>query len=116
MAYRFVRARPIRDRLPELRERLTSGEIEGMNPFGEAMTKSLTEARFDPETGAAVWVEEDYCSPPLAMEREAVLDDYFTDLTVVNEDVDEREGWARIESLPGLWSEVPGDATPDTAA
>lgn len=80
MAYRFVRARPIEDQLPELRERLETGEIEAMNPFGEAMTLSLTDARYDPDTGEAVWVEEDYCSPPLAMEREAVLDEYFTDL------------------------------------
>jgi len=54
MAYRFVRARPIRERLPELRERLKNGEIEGMSPFGEAMTKSLTETRFDSEEGEAV--------------------------------------------------------------
>ena len=81
MAYRSVRSRPIHDRLPELRERLKSGEIEGMSPFGEAMTKSLTETRFDSEEGEAVWVEEDYCSPQLAMEREAVLDDYFTPIS-----------------------------------
>lgn len=61
MAYRFVRARPIADLLPELRERLESGEIEEMNPFGRAMTSSLTDARYDPETGEAVWVEKD-CS------------------------------------------------------
>jgi hypothetical protein len=29
-----------------------------------------------------IWSEEDYCSPPLAMEREAVLDRYFTDIKV----------------------------------
>jgi hypothetical protein len=109
MAYRFVRARPVDDRLPELHDRLESGEIGEMNPFGEAMTKSLTDARFDPETGEAVWVEEDYCSPPLAMERSAVLDDYFTDLTVVHENVDETEGWARIEDLPSLWTQLPGE-------
>ena len=32
--------------------------------------------------GVAVWEEEDYCDPPLAQEREAVLDDYFGDLRV----------------------------------
>lgn len=116
MAYRFVRAKPIDDRLGELRERLESGEIEEMNPFGRAMTKSLTDARFDSETGEAVWVEEDYCSPPLAMEREAVLDDYFTDLRVVHENVDEAEGWARIDDLPRLWATVstPTDAEAGT--
>jgi hypothetical protein len=104
MAYRFVRARP-GDRLSELRERLDSGEIAGMEPFGEAMTDALDGAKFDPETGEAVWVEEDYCSPPLAMER-SVLDDYFEELTVVDEHVPEAEGWARIDDLPGLWDRV----------
>jgi hypothetical protein len=28
-------------------------------------------------------VEEDYCSPPLAMERESVLDQYFNDIEVL---------------------------------
>ena len=103
MAYRFVRATPLADRMPELRERLDDGDIAGMEPFGRAMTKSLTDARFDPETGEAVWVEEDYCSPPLAMER-AVLDDYFESVTVVEENVDEAAGWARIDHLPSLWT------------
>jgi hypothetical protein len=106
MAYRFVRARPKRDRLPELRERLSSGEIEAMEPFGRAMTAALSSARFDPARGTAVWVEEDYCSPPLAMEREAVLDDYFDSVTVVDEDVDETAGWERVADLPGLWEHL----------
>lgn len=106
MAYRFVRAQPLRQRLPELRERLENGDIEQMEPFGRAMTKALQNARFDPETGEAVWVEEDYCTPPLAMERAEVLDDYFQVITVVEESVDETEGWERIEDLPGLWDQV----------
>lgn len=106
MAKRFVRARPKRERLPDLRDRLDSGEIEAMEPFGRAMTKALENARFDPEGGEAVWVEEDYCSPPLAMERAEVLDDYFTEITVVEEDVDEAAGWRRIDDLPGLWDRV----------
>jgi hypothetical protein len=28
-----------------------------------------------------MWIEEDYCSPPLAMERKVVLDRYFDDVT-----------------------------------
>lgn len=106
MAYRFVRARPKRDRLSELRNRLDSGEIERMEPFGRAMTEALGNARFDPDAGEAVWVEEDYCTPPLAMEREEVLDDYFDSLTVVEADVDEAAGWERIEDLPPLWDRV----------
>lgn len=109
MAYRFVRATPIRDRLPDLRERLDSGDIAEMEPFGRAMTRALERARVDPDTGEAVWVEEDYCTPPLAMERE-VLDDYFESVTVVEETVDEAAGWARIEDLPRLWERSSEDA------
>ncbi|GKZ16026.1 hypothetical protein [Haladaptatus sp. T7] len=71
------------------------------------MTKSLNNVRLDPETGEAVWVEEDYCSPPLAMERE-VLDQYFTDLVIAEEDMTETEGWGRIEKYPLLWDEIKG--------
>ncbi|WP_436903363.1 hypothetical protein [Halovenus halobia] len=106
MANRFVRARPVQERLPELRERLNSGEIESFEPFGSAMTRALNRARFDPETGEAVWIEEDYCSPPLAMERAEVLDDYFEALTVVEEDIDEAAGWRQIDDLPGLWEQT----------
>ena len=110
MAHRLVRARPKRDRMPELRERLDSGDVERLEPFGAAMTTALENARFDPETGEAVWVEEDYCTPPLAMERAEVLDDYFENLTVVDEDVDETAGRERIDELPGLWDRVLGES------
>jgi len=106
MAYRFVRARPLRERLIELRERLESGDIEQMEPFGQAMTTALQNARLDPATGEAIWIEEDYCSPPLAMERVEVLDEYFEDITIVDENVDEADGWKRIEDLPVLWDQV----------
>ncbi len=110
MAKRFVRARPNHQRLPELRERLDSGEIEAMEPFGRAMTRAMEKARYDPETGEAVWIEEDYCSPPLAMERAEVLDDYFEEITIVEEDVDETAGWRRINELPELWDRVLGES------
>ena len=106
MAYRSVRARPDPDRLGELRDRVESAEIAEMDPFGRAMTESLRRARRDPETGEAVRVEEDYCTPPLATEREAVFEEYFAGITVVDEDVDEAEGWAGIEDLPSLWDRI----------
>jgi hypothetical protein len=106
MPYRFVRAQPKRDRLSELYDRLDDGEIAEMQPFGNAMTKALQDARFDPEIGEAVWVEEDYCSPPLAMERDEVLDEYFDSLTIVDEDVDEATGWNRLNELPHLREQV----------
>jgi hypothetical protein len=110
MAKRFVRAQPKHDRLVELRERLDSGEIEDMEPFGRAMTRALENARFDLTSGEAVWIEEDYCTPPLAMERAEVLDEYFGEITIVDENVDEAEGWNRIEGLPGLWEQVLDEA------
>jgi hypothetical protein len=100
MAHYLVKAKAHDNLLPELRSRLDSGEIEEMRPFGKAMQYSLENARLDPG-GWAVWEEEDYCSPPLAQERAAVLDTYFTDLSV--EKVERGDGWTRIDSLPRLW-------------
>ncbi|WP_228546390.1 hypothetical protein [Halegenticoccus tardaugens] len=99
-----------REQLPDLRNRLDSGEIKAMEPFGRALTRALENARFDPASGEAVWIEEDYCSPPLAMERAEVLDDYFTDLIIVEEDIDEAAGWQQIDDLPRLWKQVLDEA------
>lgn len=109
MAYRFVRARPKRERLPELRKRLDAGEIEEMQPFGGSTTIALEQARWDAESGEAVWEQEDYCRPPLRQERKAVLDDYFDEIEVVD-DVNEGEGWARIEELPSMWKALEVEA------
>ena len=68
----------------------------------EALDYSLRNARVE-DDGWIVWEEEDYCSPPLAMERDAVLDTYFSDLSV--ERVAEGVGWERIEALPPLWQD-----------
>lgn len=104
MAYYLVKAKFHQDLLVELRKRLDSGEIYKMRPFGMALHNGLENARLDPQTpGAAVWEEEDYCSPPLAQERAAILNTYFTDLHV--ETVQPGEGWAKIKSLPRLWKQ-----------
>jgi len=100
MAYYLVKAKFHQNLLKELRSRLDSGEIKEMRPFGSALQFSLENARVD-QPGWAVWEEEDYCRPPLAQERAAVLDTYFTDLSV--EKVERGDGWSRIESLSGLW-------------
>ena len=100
MAYYLVKAKFKKDLMAELRSRLDSGEIQQMRPFGRAMQYSLDNARLDPR-GWAIWEEEDYCSPPLAQERAAVLDTYFTDLSVKH--VQEGQGWKQIESIPKLW-------------
>ncbi|MCZ6530973.1 MAG: hypothetical protein O6949_11700 [Chloroflexi bacterium] len=100
MAHYIVRARPIQELLPELQELLASGEIDVMRPFGGSLQYSLENARRQ-DKDWAIWEEEDYCTPPLAQERAAVLDRYFTDLTVQN--VSRGEGWEQLEELPPLW-------------
>jgi hypothetical protein len=103
MAYYLVQAKVHEDLLAELRSRLDSGEIKKMKPFGMALQYGLDNARVDSqEEGRIVWEEEDYCNPPLAQERAAVLDTYVTGLHV--EPVQKDQGWARIESLPRLWA------------
>jgi len=103
MAYYLVKAKYQKELLAELRKRLDSGEIDQMRPFGKALQYSLDRARLDPQGDHwAVW-EEDYCRPPLAQERAAVLDTYFTGLRV--ESVKEGQGWKQIESLPRLWAD-----------
>ena len=100
MAYYLVQAKPVEELLTELRQRLDSGEIRVMRPFGQALQYSLENARVK-EDGLAVWEEEDYCVPPLAQERAAILDTYFTELNV--ERVEKGKGWEQLESLPNLW-------------
>ena len=99
MAHYLVRAKPKSERLPELYARLGENAFINLRPFGKALTHSLKEARTQPD-GTAVWEEEDYCSPPLAEERAAVLDTYFDEIRV--EQVNAGEGWKRIEPLPKL--------------
>lgn len=102
MAYYLVKAKYHKNLLNELRTRLNSGEIQKMKPFGLALQYGLDNARLDPHDEAcAVWEEEDYCNPPLAQERAAVLDTYFTSLEVKR--VNQGEGWQEIELLSKLW-------------
>ena len=100
MAFYLVSARPLADHMEELEAKLTQRAFAGLRPFGRSLTSSLEGARRRPD-GTAVWEEEDYCRPPLAQEREAVLDRYFDDIAVGP--VDRGAGWARIEDLPRLF-------------
>jgi hypothetical protein len=86
----------------ELSARLAGDEVVAMKPFGRSLSYSLRNARLRRD-GVAVWEEEDYCRPPLAQEREAVLDSYFRDLRV--EPVEDGSGWEKIENLPRLFPE-----------
>jgi hypothetical protein len=100
MAYYLVTARPLTSRLDDLQTRLKERAFVELRPFGRALTASLEGARRLPD-GTAVWEEEDYCRPPLAEERAAVLDQYFEDITV--EPVSRGRGWERIGALPPLF-------------
>ena len=102
MAHYLVRARPRPGKLDELEDRLRDDAFVELQPFGRALTQGLRGARM--EGDGAVWEEEDYCSPPLAEERAAVLDSYFEGIAV--EPVAEGEGWRRIESLPPLFPDL----------
>jgi hypothetical protein len=102
MAHYLVRARARPDRLGELAERLAGDAFGHLEPFGRVLTKGLRGARIDGDQ--VVWEEEDYCAPPLAEERAAVLDDYFDDVAV--EPVTAGEGWRRIAALPHLFAQL----------
>ena len=110
MAYYLVRARPKQERMEELGRLLAEKAFIGLRPFGQALSAGLTGARVGAE-GLALWEEEDYCSPPLAMERAAVLDSYFDDIQV--EAVKAGQGWKRIRELPRLFSTLPVQSTED---
>jgi hypothetical protein len=105
VAFYLVSAVPKHGVIEQLGERLARDEFAGMKPFGRSLTHALRNARIRWD-GVAVWEEEDYCTPPLAQEREAVLDGYFTALRV--EPVSEGEGWKKIEELPRLFPEFEG--------
>ena len=110
MAYYLVTAKLKPDRLPDLQKNLRQGTYVNMRPFGRSLTYSLENARVG-DDGYAVWEEEDYCSPPLAQERAAALDEFFDDLEVTV--VERGEGWAGIEELPRLVPQLPGRSFPE---
>jgi hypothetical protein len=105
MAYYLVSARPLGNRMDDLEAKLSQRAFQELEPFGRSLTASLEAARRLPD-GTAVWEEEDYCRPPLAQEREAVLDHYFDELSV--EPVDRGSGWDRIAEFPPLFPALVG--------
>jgi hypothetical protein len=100
MAHYLVRATPVPGRIAELETKLAESAFVKLEPFGRALTASLKGARRFPD-GTAIWEEEDYCQPPLAQEREAVLDHYFRNLSVQR--IDRGSGWELIGELPLLF-------------
>ena len=103
MVLYIVRARPKND-LSGLRKELNSGEISRLIPFGKILKDGLDNAKIDSKDGYALWIEEDYCNPPLAMERESVLDRYFEDITVERVS-SQKDGWKSLDYMPMLWSQ-----------
>ncbi|HEY5778348.1 MAG TPA: hypothetical protein VIT00_06390 [Terrimicrobiaceae bacterium] len=103
MAHYLVTAKPKPARLQNLLDNLRQNAYASMRPFGRALTYSLENARLR-EDGYATWEEEDYCSPPLAQERAAALDEFFDELDVAR--VQEGTGWTKIEGLPRLFPEL----------
>lgn len=103
MAYYLVTAKPIQEKLKELKKNLEKNKYLHLKPFGEEVSKALTNAKWK-DKNTAIWEEEDYCSPPLNAERNAVLDEYFTDIKVEN--VERNEGWQKIKNLPYIFENI----------
>lgn len=101
MANYLVRAWPRHELLQDLESGLRAGAFLRLEPFGRVLSASLRDARLAPD-GRACWEEEDYCRPPLAQERAAVLDRHFADIII--EAVEQGAGWRQIAALPRLFS------------
>jgi hypothetical protein len=105
MAHYLVTAKPKSNLMKELLGNLRNDAYASMRPFGKALTHSLRNARLR-EDGYAIWEEEDYCSPPLAEEKAAALDEFFEQLSVAP--VRAGAGWEEINQLPPLFPELSG--------
>jgi hypothetical protein len=103
MAHYLVTAKPKSDLMEELLGNLRKNAYVSMRPFGKALTYSLRNARLR-EDGYATWEEEDYCSPPLAEEKAAALDEFFEPLSVAS--VRAGAGWQEINQLRPLFPEL----------
>lgn len=103
MAHYLVTGKPKSERLGRLLANLREHAYVSIRPFGKTMTRSLENARLR-EDGYVIWEEEDYCSPPLAQERAAALDEFFDELKVAP--VKEGAGWEEIEQLPRLFPDL----------
>jgi hypothetical protein len=68
MALYLVSAKQRTELLENLHEKLSSGKISRMRPFGQALQYSLENARIGTEDrDFALLIVEDHCSPPLAV-------------------------------------------------
>jgi hypothetical protein len=82
MTFYLVKAK-VKNNIFKLHQEMESGKIKKLIPYGNSLHNSLQNAKKDDKDGVyAVWIEEDYSSPPLAMERERVLDRYLTNIVL----------------------------------
>lgn len=102
MTFYLVKAK-VKNNIFKLHQEMESGKIKKLIPYGNSLHNSLQHAKKDDKDWVyEVWIEEDYCSPPLAMEGERVLDRYFTN--IVLEIVESEEvGWAKIKDKTSIW-------------
>jgi hypothetical protein len=105
MAHYLVTAKPKYDRLGDLLTNLRRNAYASIRPFGRTLTNSLQNVRLRKD-GFVTWEEEDYCSPPQAQERAAVLDEFFDELDSAR--VQAGAGWKTIGTLPRLFPEFVG--------
>jgi len=52
-------------------------EYQDLDHLKKPLQNGLDNAKIDPKDGYSLWVEEDYYTPLLVMERESVIDRYF---------------------------------------
>jgi hypothetical protein len=103
MSFYLVKAEVKKDKLGELREKLMNEEFRNLHPFGRALNFGLKNAK-EYDDGIVAWEEEDHCNPPLAQEKEAVLNNYFDNIKI--ELVIKGEGWKKINHLPNVFNSL----------
>jgi len=74
--------------------RLTDGTVAAQRPDGAEIVASMERAMFTGD-GHVQWSETCYCSPPLAHERETVLDHHFDEI-----ETEEIGAYERYEGAP----------------
>ena len=75
-----VKARFKEESAAEFRRKLLDGTIASQKPDGPEMVDSMHRAVVK-ESGEIEWSELCYCNPPLAHERQTVLDHHFDDIS-----------------------------------
>jgi hypothetical protein len=100
MAWFLIQGFPRPERMPELEEMLRRGSLQAIQPQGNEIHRSLTQARQDAD--GSVWFEvQSFSAPPLSSERTMVFDQFFHSMDIT--EVEQGEGWHRIDEVPYLF-------------